>query len=60
MLITQSTRYLLIPISRSVKPSKLRLYEGDKVVLRAAYYDEKEILDLLKGIAGDDVEMEKE
>jgi len=37
-----------------------RLYEGDKVVLRAAYYEEKEILELLKGIAGDDVEMEKE
>lgn len=37
-----------------------RLYEGDRVVLRAAYYDEKEILELLKGIAGDDVEMEKE
>ena len=36
-----------------------RLHVGDKVVLRAAYYDEKEILELLKGIAGDDVEMEK-
>ena len=34
-----------------------RLYEGDKVTIRAAYYDEKVILDLLKGIAGDDVEM---
>jgi hypothetical protein len=37
-----------------------RLYEGDKVVLRAAYYEEEEILELLKGIAGDDVEIAKE
>ena len=36
-----------------------RLYAGDKVVLRAAYYDEQEIFKLLRGIAGDDVEMEK-
>lgn len=35
-----------------------RLYEGDKVTLRAAYYDEKEILNLLIGIAGNDVEIE--
>lgn len=35
-----------------------RLYEGDKVILRAGYYDEEEILHLLRGIAGDDVEME--
>ncbi len=35
-----------------------RLYEGDKVILRAGYYDEEEILNLLRGIAGDDVEME--
>lgn len=35
-----------------------RLYPGDKVILRAAYYDKEEILNLLRGIAGDDVEME--
>ena len=37
-----------------------RLYEGDKVVLRAAYYEEEDILDILRGIAGDDVEIMKE
>jgi len=35
-----------------------RLYEGDRVTIRAAYYGEKEILDILKGIAGDDVIIE--
>ena len=35
-----------------------RLYVGDRVTIRAAYYDKKEILDLLLGLAGDDVEIE--
>ena len=37
-----------------------RLYAGDKVVLRAAYYDKEEILGILRGIAGDDVEIVNE
>jgi len=35
-----------------------RLYIGDKVTIRAAYYDKEEILKLLQGLAGDDVEIE--
>ena len=36
-----------------------RLYAGDRVTIRAAYYDKEEILALLVGLAGDDVEMEE-
>jgi len=36
-----------------------RLYAGDKVTIRAAYYDKEEILKLLLGLAGDDVEIEE-
>ncbi len=35
-----------------------RLYPGDKVTIRAAYYDREDILTLLLGLAGDDVEIE--
>ena len=34
-----------------------RLYAGDRVTIRAAYYDKEEILRLLHGLAGSDVEM---
>ena len=37
-----------------------RLYAGDKVVLKAAYYDKEEILAILHGIAGNDVEIVNE
>ena len=36
-----------------------RLYAGDKVTIRAAYYDKEEILSLLVGLAGDDVIVEE-
>lgn len=35
-----------------------RLFPGDKVTIRAAYYDKEEIISLLIGLAGDDVEIE--
>ena len=35
-----------------------RLYGGDKVTIRAGYYEEEEILRLLRGISGNDVEVE--
>jgi len=35
-----------------------RLYAGDRVTIRAAYYDKEEILKLLLGLAGDDVIVE--
>lgn len=36
-----------------------RLYAGDRITIRAAYYDKEEILSLLVGLAGDDVEIEE-
>jgi len=35
-----------------------RLYAGDKVVIRACYYDKEEILSLLKGLVGTEHEIE--
>ena len=45
-------------ILQEMDDGEQRLYVGDKVTIRAAYYDKEEILKLLLGLAGDDVEVE--
>ena len=36
MLLTESARYLLLPISRNVKNSKVRIHEGGQLLLDLA------------------------
>ena len=45
-------------ILQEMDDGEQRLYVGDKVTIRAAYYDKEEILEVLTGLAGDDVEIE--
>lgn len=45
-------------ILKEMDDGEQRLYVGDRITIRAAYYDREEILTLLLGLAGDDVEIE--
>lgn len=57
--IIESISHTGSDILEEMDDGEQRLYEGDKVILRAAYYDEEEILNILRGISGYDVEMEE-
>lgn len=56
--IIESISHTGSDILQEMDDGEQRLYPGDKVTIRAAYYDKEEILALLVGLAGDDVEIE--
>jgi len=56
--VIESISHANSDILEEMDDGEQRLYPGDKVTIRAAYYDKEEILTLLVGLAGDDVEIE--
>ena len=56
--VIESISHAESDILEEMDDGEQRLYAGDRVTIRAAYYDKEEILKLLLGLAGDDVEIE--
>jgi len=57
--VIESISHAESDILEEMDDGEQRLYEGDRVTLRAAYYDKNEILEILHSLAGDDVEIEE-
>lgn len=45
-------------VLKEMDDGEQRLYAGDKITIRAAYYDKEEILKLLFGLTGNDIDVE--
>lgn len=56
--VIESISHVDSDILQEMDDGEQRLFAGDRVTIRAAYYDKEEILELLLGLAGDDIEVE--